>query len=277
MGSEKSPVASGGGERQARPEDSHTCCGCRFPLLIALLQLLLGSSTAIMAFFMATISPSLLARETPHWAGIIVSISVPSFLSLVAILFLSSQHAFPTAWAKHEAMISAHITKTQFYCSTSQYWAGGCGDMLCVVSIVGFVLYCITYLPDERTSMQFIIKLLYFLLCSVGVVISILVIAFQGHHYSLTNGFACKEMGENCVCTLEPEDPIARTFTYAEVSNCSAITSTLMLYYLLQMVLNLAQAIVCMVGAFIMWKHRYQVFFVGLQMGSPTSQHWQKV
>ncbi|XP_017546095.1 sarcospan [Pygocentrus nattereri] len=219
MGSEKSPVASGGGERQARPEDSHTCCGCRFPLLIALLQLLLGSSTAIMAFFMASISPSLLARETPHWAGII----------------------------------------------------------LCVVSIVGFVLYCITYLPDERTSMQFIIKLLYFLLCSVGVVISILVIAFQGHHYSLTNGFACREMGENCVCTLEPEDPIARTFTYVEVSNCSAITSTLMLYYLLQMVLNLAQAIVCMVGAFIMWKHRYQVFFVGLQMGSPTSQHWQKV
>ncbi|KAL6479000.1 hypothetical protein MHYP_G00124330 [Metynnis hypsauchen] len=260
MGSEKSPAASGGGERQARPEDSHTCCGCRFPLLVALLQLLLGSSTAIMAFFMATISPSLLARETPHWAGIIVSISVPSLLSLVAILFLSSQHAFPTAWAKHEAMISAHITKS-----------------LCVVSIVGFVLYCITYLPDERTSMQFIIKLLYFLLCSVGVVISILVIAFQGHHYSLTNGFACREMGENCVCTLEPEDPIARTFTYAEVSNCSAITSTLMLYYLLQMVLNLAQAIVCMVGAFIMWKHRYQVFFVGLQMGSPTSQHWQKV
>ncbi|KAI4901642.1 hypothetical protein NFI96_012818 [Prochilodus magdalenae] len=219
MGSEKSPAGSGGGEKPARPEDRHMCCGCRFPLLIALLQLLLGISTAVVAFLMAIISPSLLARETPHWAGII----------------------------------------------------------LCVVSVVGFILYCITYMPDERTSVQFVIKLLYFLLCSVGLVISILVIAFQGHHYSLTNGFTCKEMGEDCVCTLEPEDPIARTFTYAGVSDCSAVTSTLMLYYLLQMVLNLAQAIVCMLGAFIMWKHRYQVFFVGLQMGSPTSQHWQKV
>ncbi|XP_072551328.1 sarcospan [Salminus brasiliensis] len=216
MGSQKSPGGSGGGEKPARSEDGHKCC--RFPLLIALLQLLLGISTAVVAFLMTTISPSLLARETPHWAGII----------------------------------------------------------LCVVSIVGFVLYCITYLPDERTSMQFVIKFLYFLLCSGGLVISILVIAFQGHHYSLTNGFMCREVGEDCVCMLEPEDPIARTFTYAQVSDCSAVTSTLMHYYLLQMVLNLAQAIVCLLGAFIMWKHRYQVFFVGLQMGSPTSQHWQK-
>lgn len=29
---------------------------------------------------------------------------------------------------------------------------------LCLVSILGFILYCITYLPDERTSMQFIGK-----------------------------------------------------------------------------------------------------------------------
>lgn len=29
---------------------------------------------------------------------------------------------------------------------------------LCLVSILGFILYCITYLPDERTSMQFIVK-----------------------------------------------------------------------------------------------------------------------
>ncbi|XP_066541541.1 sarcospan [Hoplias malabaricus] len=219
MGAEKGPAGSGGGEKPTESKDTHTCCGCRFPLLIALLQLLLGIATAVVAFLMATISPSLLTRETPHWAGI----------------------------------------------------------TLCVVAILGFILYFITYQPDERNSMQFIIKLLYFLLCSVGLVISILVIAFQGHHYSLINGFTCKEMSEDCMCTLEPEDPIARTFTYAEVSDCSAVTQTLMLYYLLQMVLNLAQAIVCLFGAFIMWKHRYQVFFVGLQMGSPTSQHWQKV
>ncbi|TSK38508.1 Sarcospan [Bagarius yarrelli] len=226
MGSEKSPVGSGGGHKKAKSdrrgpdaEGHHTCCGCRFPLLIALLQLLLGITITVVAFLMTTISPSLLARETPHWAGII----------------------------------------------------------MCIVSILGFVLYFITYLPDERTHTQFIIKLVYFILCSVGLVISIIVIAFQGHHYSLTNGFICREIGQDCICTLEPEDPIARTFTYAGVTDCTAVTSTLMMYYLLQMVLNLAQAIVCLVGAFIMWKDRYQVFFVGLQISSSTTQQWQKV
>ncbi|KAM9481650.1 sarcospan [Clarias gariepinus] len=226
MGSEKSPVGSGGGQKKAKAdrggpdaEGRHTCCGCRFPLLIALLQLLLGITITVVAFLMTTISPSLLARETPHWAGII----------------------------------------------------------LCIVSVLGFVLYFITYLPDERTYTQFIIKLLYFLLCSVGLVISIVVIAFQGHHYSLTNGFICREIRQDCICALEPEDPIARTFAYTGVTDCTAVTSTLMLYYLLQMVLNLAQAIVCLLGAFIMWKHRYQVFFVGLQRGSPSTQQWQKV
>lgn len=111
----------------------------------------------------------------------------------------------------------------------------------------------------------------------MGLFISILVIAFQSYHVYLANGFTCQNMGEDCVCTLQPEDPIARTFTYAQVSDCSAVTSTLMLYYVLQLLLNLSQAIICLVGAFIMWKHRYQVFFVGLQMGSPTTQHWQKV
>lgn len=36
-----------------------------------------------------------------------------------------------------------------------------CSDLLlqlCLVSILGFILYFITYLPDERTSMQFICK-----------------------------------------------------------------------------------------------------------------------
>lgn len=34
----------------------------------------------------------------------------------------------------------------------------GVSLQLCVVSIVGLILYCITYVPDERTSMQFIVK-----------------------------------------------------------------------------------------------------------------------
>ncbi|XP_030646837.1 sarcospan [Chanos chanos] len=229
MGTEKSLAGSGGGDKNTQKkgekeggghsvEDAHTCCGCRFPLLIAVLQLLLGVAIAAVAFLMTAISPSLLARETPHWAGII----------------------------------------------------------LCVVSILGFMLYCITYLPDERTSMQFIAKLLYFILCTVGLIISVLVVAFEIHHYVQSSGFHCHETAEDCVCKLDETDPIARTFTYAGVSDCSAITGTLPLYYLLQILLNLTQALVCMVGAFVMWKHRYQVFFVGLQMGSPSNQQWQK-
>ncbi|XP_010888604.1 sarcospan isoform X1 [Esox lucius] len=206
-------------EEGPAPEDAHKCCGCRFPLVIALLQLLLGVGITAVAFLMVTISPSLLARETPHWAGII----------------------------------------------------------LCLVSFLGFLLYCITYLPDEKTSMQFIAKLLYFILCTVGLVISVLVVAFSGHHYAQTNGFNCLMVGNDCVCTLDPQDPIARTFTYAEVSDCEEVTVTLKLYFLIQITLNLAQALVCALGAFVMWKHRYQVFFAGLQIRSASTQHWQKV
>ncbi|XP_029288807.1 sarcospan [Cottoperca gobio] len=201
------------------PEDGHKCRVCRFPLLVALLQLLLGVAVTVVAFLMLAISPSLMARETPHWAGFI----------------------------------------------------------LCLVSILGFILYCITYLPDEKTSMQFIGKLLYFVLCTIGLVISVLVIAFAGHHYSQTSSFSCEQMGEDCVCKLDQNDPIARTFTYEGVTDCEVITGTLTLYFLLQIILNVLQALVCGVGAFIMWKHRYQVFFAGLQIGSPSSQQWQKV
>lgn len=55
------------------PEDGDKCRACRFPVLVAVLQLLLGVAVAAVAFLMLAISPSLLARETPHWAGIIVS------------------------------------------------------------------------------------------------------------------------------------------------------------------------------------------------------------
>ncbi|XP_019895972.2 sarcospan isoform X2 [Esox lucius] len=150
-------------------------------------------------------------------------------------------------------------------------------NQLCLVSFLGFLLYCITYLPDEKTSMQFIAKLLYFILCTVGLVISVLVVAFSGHHYAQTNGFNCLMVGNDCVCTLDPQDPIARTFTYAEVSDCEEVTVTLKLYFLIQITLNLAQALVCALGAFVMWKHRYQVFFAGLQIRSASTQHWQKV
>ncbi|XP_029379188.1 sarcospan [Echeneis naucrates] len=201
------------------PGDRKRCRGCCFPLLVALLQLLLGVAVTAVAFLMLAISPSLLTRETPHWAGII----------------------------------------------------------LCLVSILGFILYCITYLPDERSSMQFIVKLLYFVLCTIGLVVSLLVVAFAGHHYTQASAFSCEQSGEDCVCTLDKDDPIARPFTYEGVTDCGAITETLTLYFLIQIVLNLVQAIVCAVAAFILWKDRYQVFFAGLQIGSSSTQQWQKV
>ncbi|KAL8219157.1 UNVERIFIED_CONTAM: hypothetical protein K2H54_009831 [Gekko kuhli] len=52
-------------------EDAHRCCGCRFPLLVALLQLALGASVTVLGFVMASISSSVLGRDTPYWAGII--------------------------------------------------------------------------------------------------------------------------------------------------------------------------------------------------------------
>lgn len=206
-------------EEGPEAEDAPKCCGCRFPLLIALLQLLLGAAITTVAFLMLSLSPSLLTRETPHWAGII----------------------------------------------------------LCLASVLGFILYCITYLPDEKTSVQFIAKLLYFVLCALGLVLSVLVAAFAGHHHSQVSSFLCQQAGEDCVCRLDPGDPIARSFTYREVGDCEAVTGTLGLYFLIQIVLNLCQAGVCAAGAFIMWKHRYQVFFAGLQIGSISSKHWQKV
>ncbi|XP_061678605.1 sarcospan [Syngnathoides biaculeatus] len=199
------------------PDDKAKCRVCRFPLLVALSQLLLGVAVTVVAFLTLAISPSLLGRETPHWAGII----------------------------------------------------------LCLVSIVGFILYCVTYRPDERSTAQFIVKLLYFILCTIGLVISVLVVAFAGHHHAQTSSFSCLPAVEACVCTSDPRDPIARTFTYEGVRDCQEIIETLPLYYLLQIVLNLAQAFFCALAAFIMWKHRYQVFFSGLQIGS--FRRWNKV
>lgn len=63
-----------GDPKSGQEEESHTCCGCRFPLLFALLQLALGTSVTVLGFLMAGISSSLLVRDTPYWAGIIVSI-----------------------------------------------------------------------------------------------------------------------------------------------------------------------------------------------------------
>ena len=107
MGAQKEKM--GQADHSPASEEVHKCCGCRFPLLIALLQLLLGIAVAVVAFIMAAISPSLLARETPHWAGIIVSMdssssssSSSSYLLLSLFLSLSlSLHCMACRTAHH--------------------------------------------------------------------------------------------------------------------------------------------------------------------------------
>lgn len=90
-------------------EEAQICCGCRFPLLVALLQLLLGIAIAGVAFLMVAISSSLLARETPHWAGIIVS-NPPLHhpypqLPACLVCFLG---------AMHEAISPVHVPSAKF-------------------------------------------------------------------------------------------------------------------------------------------------------------------
>ncbi|KAK2101804.1 hypothetical protein P7K49_019470 [Saguinus oedipus] len=68
------PKRGKGAPKECGEEEPRTCCGCRFPLLLALLQLALGIAVTVVGFLMASISSSLLVRDTPFWAGIIVSI-----------------------------------------------------------------------------------------------------------------------------------------------------------------------------------------------------------
>ncbi|XP_062447952.1 sarcospan [Rhea pennata] len=201
-------AAAGEGDPKAGAEEAPpTCCGCRFPLLPALLQLALGSAVAALGFLAAGVSSSLPARDTPHWAGISV----------------------------------------------------------CVVSLVGFVMLCISYQPDEKTCVQFTVKLMYFLLSALGLVVCVLAVAFAAHHYLQMTQFTCDTVLESCQCKVDTEDPMSRTFVYQDVVDCSSVTSTLNLYLLLQMALNLIAAIVCLLACFVMWKHRYQVFYVGVR------------
>ncbi|XP_075066589.1 sarcospan [Mixophyes fleayi] len=193
-------------EKAGQQEESHTCWGCRFPLLVALLQLILGVSIAVVAFIMAANCPSLLVRDTPHWAGILVSI----------------------------------------------------------VAILGLILLCLPYQPDEKTSGQFALKLLYFLLSALSLIICVLAVAFAAHHYTQIIKYTCKMAADSCQCALDPSDPLSRTFLYQSVADCDSVTTTLKLFVLLQMTLNLLLALVCLAACFIMWKHRYQVFYAGL-------------
>uniref|UniRef100_A0A8C6J987 Uncharacterized protein n=2 Tax=Melopsittacus undulatus TaxID=13146 RepID=A0A8C6J987_MELUD len=218
MKKKKKQKKTKGDPKAGQEEESHTCCGCRFPLLFALLQLALGVSVTVLGFLMAGISSSLLVRDTPYWAGIIV----------------------------------------------------------CVVSLVGFVMLCISYQPDEKTCVQFTVKLMYFLLSALGLVACVLAVAFAAHHYLQMTKFTCNTIFESCQCKLDTADPLGRTFIYQDAADCDSLTSMLNLYLLLQMALNLVAALVCLSACFVMWKHRYQVFYVGVRFYSLTATEGQK-
>ncbi|XP_066490123.1 sarcospan isoform X1 [Tiliqua scincoides] len=202
-------------------EEVHACCGCRFPLLPALLQLALGASVAVLGFLAAARSASLPARDTPHWAGILV----------------------------------------------------------CVVAVLGLVMLCISYQPDEKTCVQFAIKVAYFLLSALSMIVCILAVAFAAYSYSQISQFSCETALETCQCKLDTVDPLSRTFIYEDISDCTEITRTFSLYLLIQIVLNLLAAIVGFAACFVMWKDRYQVFYVGIWLQSLTAgvQQQQKV
>nr|XP_013802607.1 PREDICTED: sarcospan [Apteryx mantelli mantelli] len=142
------------------------------------------------------------------------------------------------------------------------HWAG---ISVCVASLVGFVMLCISYQPDEKTCMQFTVKLMYFLLSTLGLVVCVLAVAFAAHRYLQMTRFTCDTVLKSCQCKVDTEDPLGRTFVYQDAADCGSVTSTLSLYLLLQMVLNLIAALVCLSACFVMWKHRYQVFYVGVR------------
>ncbi|KAJ6666386.1 hypothetical protein lerEdw1_000659 [Lerista edwardsae] len=194
-------------------EARHTCCGCRFPLLLALLQLALGASVIALGVLMAIGSASLPVRDTPYWAGVLV----------------------------------------------------------CVVAILGLVMLCVSYQPDEKTCVQFSIKVAYFLLCALSLVVCILAVAFASYRYSQITQFSCETVLETCQCKLDTVDPLSRTFIYEDVTDCTAITGTFSLYLLIQIVLNLLAAIVGFAACFVMWKDRYQIFYVGIRLQSLTT------
>lgn len=119
-------------------------------------------------------------------------------------------------------------------------------------------------------------QLMYFLLSTMGLITCVLAVAFAAHHYLQITQFTCDTILNTCQCKLDTSDPLSRTFIYQDVSDCTSVTSAFNLYLLLQMVLNLIAAIVCLVVCFVMWKHRYQVFYVGTRLYSLTSTEIQQ-
>ncbi|KAM4819799.1 sarcospan isoform 2-T2 [Thomomys bottae] len=137
-------------------------------------------------------------------------------------------------------------------------------------------MLCVSYQVDERTCIQFSMKLLYFLLSALGLMVCVLAVAFEAHLYSQLSQFSCETTPDACQCKLPSSEPLSRTFIYRGVPGCDSITGTFKLFLIIQIVLNLACGLVCLIACFVMWKHRYQVFYVGVRMCSLTMSQRQQ-
>lgn len=129
-------------------------------------------------------------------------------------------------------------------------------------------LLCVWPLFSLTGSFFSVFQVLYFLLSALGLMVCTLAVAFAAHHCSLLAQFTCESSLDSCLCKLPSSEPLSRTFVYRDVADCSSITGTFKLFLILQMVLNPLCGLVCLLACFVMWKHRYQVFYVGVRLRS---------
>ncbi|EPY81278.1 sarcospan-like protein [Camelus ferus] len=156
------------------------------------------------------------------------------------------------------------------------YTRGSVKGWVCLVAYLGLFMLCVSYQVDERTCIQFAMKLLYFVLSAFGLVVCVLAVAFAAHHYAQLTQFTCGTALDSCQCKLPSSEPLSRTFVYRDVTDCASITGTFKLFLLIQMIMNLVCGLVCLLACFVMWKHRYQVFYVGVRICSPTPSESQQ-
>ncbi|XP_060022683.1 sarcospan isoform X2 [Lagenorhynchus albirostris] len=149
-------------------------------------------------------------------------------------------------------------------------------SQVCLVAYLGLFMLCVSYQVDERTCIQFAMKLLYFLLSALGLTVCVLAVAFAAHHYAQLTQLTCGTTLDSCQCKLPSSEPLSRTFVYRDVTDCTSITGTFKLFLLIQMILNLVCGLVCLLACFVMWKHRYQVFYVGVRVCSLTTSEGQQ-
>ena len=106
--------------------------------------------------------------------------------------------------------------------------------------------------------------------------VCVLAVAFAAHHYAQLTQLTCGTALDACQCKLPSSEPLSRTFVYRDVTDCTSITGTFKPFLLLQMTLTFVCALVCLLACFMMWKHRYQVFYVGVRMCSLAAAEGQQ-